>query len=194
MINKDKMVEFLKIWLPTAIVITALCGLVYLAVQQNLRMGANDPQIQMAEDAALALASGQSPASLVQSTRVDIAKSLSPYLVIYDDNGNVIAFSGVLDGQVPPLPDGVLAFVKTHGQDRITMQPRPGVRMATVIQHYQGETSGFVLAGRSLREVEVREDQALLEAGITWALTIFATLVVTVLLVFVISKKTEKTK
>jgi len=52
--------EILKHWLLIAIVVTGLIGLVYVAVQQDLRQGANDPQIQMAEDTAAKFANGQS--------------------------------------------------------------------------------------------------------------------------------------
>jgi hypothetical protein len=41
-------------WLPLAVAITILAGLVYATVQQSLRQGANDPQIQLAEDTAAA--------------------------------------------------------------------------------------------------------------------------------------------
>jgi hypothetical protein len=44
--------NILRAWLPIAVVTAAFCGLAYLTVQQSLRQGANDPQIQMAEDAA----------------------------------------------------------------------------------------------------------------------------------------------
>ena len=54
----SKLKNILRYWLPLAAVTTLLCGLIYLAVQQSLRWGANDPQIQMAEDAAAALAAG----------------------------------------------------------------------------------------------------------------------------------------
>jgi len=46
--------KVLKQWLPLAIVIKLLCGLVYVAVQQEVRLSANDPQIGMAEDLAAA--------------------------------------------------------------------------------------------------------------------------------------------
>ena len=42
----------LQHWLLVAIVVTVLVGLLYAAVQQDLRQGANDQQIQMSEDAA----------------------------------------------------------------------------------------------------------------------------------------------
>ncbi len=46
------MFQKIKYWLPLAIVITALSGFIYLVGQQNLRMSANDPQIQLSEDTA----------------------------------------------------------------------------------------------------------------------------------------------
>jgi hypothetical protein len=46
------MKTILKYWLLIVIIVTGICGLIYGVVQQDIRQGANDPQIQMAEDAA----------------------------------------------------------------------------------------------------------------------------------------------
>ena len=86
------LLKMLKFWLPLAAVITLFCGLIYATVQQSYRMDANDPQIQMAEDTARALESGQPASSLVPSGKVDIAQSLAPYLIIYDTNGQAAGF------------------------------------------------------------------------------------------------------
>ena len=61
-------------WLPLAIATAGLCALVYLTVQQSLRMGANDPQIQMAEDAASQLNTGMSMDSVVPSARRNLQR------------------------------------------------------------------------------------------------------------------------
>ena len=42
----------LAFFLPVAVLATLCCGLVYAALQHDLRTGANDPQIQLAEDTA----------------------------------------------------------------------------------------------------------------------------------------------
>ena len=47
----------------------------------------------------------------------------------------------------------------------MTWQPRSGVRIAAVVVPWRG---GTVLAGRSLRLVETREDEALLLAAGGW--------------------------
>ena len=159
-----------------------------MVIQQNYRMGANDPQIQMAQDAASAISAGQNLSMVVPAGQVEISRSLAPYLIVYDDSGNVLASSALLDGQSPRLPAGVFDYVRQHGEDRITWQPREGVRQATVITRYAGNTSGFVLAGRSLREVEVRIDQSELMVGIAWALIIFSTVVIIVLIMWLEDK------
>jgi len=168
--------RILKKWLPLAVATVCLCALVYLAVQQSLRQGANDPQIQMAEDAAASLKAGASVDSVVPSAQVEIASSLAPFIMVFDSAGNVVASSATLHGKVPSFPGGVLDYTRQHGEDRVTWQPEPGVRMATVTI---GTGNGFVLAGRSLREVEVREDNvenySLLATLAIWIVTLILT-------------------
>jgi hypothetical protein len=149
-------------WLLCAsLVITALCLLVYGTVQQNIRQSANDPQIQIAEDASYDLAHGEVPADIVPhgTIPVEMSRSLAPFIMIIDSNGSALESSVTLSGQMPAVPAGVLAYVLAHGEDRITWQPQEGVRVAAVVTSFTlpNGTSGFVLAGRSLREVEIRE-------------------------------------
>ena len=149
----------LKHWLPIAAVTTILCLLVYATVQQVFRNSANDPQIQMAEDAAAALAHDAPVASVVPPARIDIERSLAPFTVVLDGKGGIVATSGLLNGRSPAIPPGVLEFAKTHGEHRVTWQPERGVRIASVVLAYGGATPGFVVAGRSLRESERRTAQ-----------------------------------
>ncbi len=138
-----------------------LVGLVYGVVQQNYREAANDPQIQLAEDAAAALNAGHSPASLVFATQVNMSASLAPSIIITDQNRHVLASSGELNGSVPLPPAGTFeAAAAGHGkytdiphEDRVTWQPAAGIREAAVIVPWNG---GYVVAARNLREVENR--------------------------------------
>ena len=150
------------------VLITIFSGLVYLAVQQNFRNNANDPQIQMAEDAANLLSQGIPPEQIVPRSTIDISESIAPYITIFDDSGNPLATSGLLDGNPPSLPDGVLDYVRQNGEDRVTWQPSQHVRSAIVVTRYTGSKSGFVLAGRSLRETEKRVSQLTGEVFIAW--------------------------
>ena len=144
-------------WLPIAAAVVVLTGLVYLTAQQSLRSGANDPQLQMAGDFAAQLAGGAQPAQLLGTARVDLATSLSPYAIVFDRSGRVLASTGVLDGRVPSPPPGVLRAAERH-RNELTWQPRHGVRSAIVVLPFRAaDGAGTVLVGRSLTEVERRE-------------------------------------
>jgi hypothetical protein len=158
-------------FLPLAVLATLLCGVVYLIAQQSLRSGANDPQVQVAEDAARALDTGSQPSSVVDPTTVDLDRSLALFVIVFDGAGRVLAGNGQLDGDYPVPPAGVLGHATPDAPSIVTWQPRAGVRIAAVTARWAG---GTVLAGRSLREVEKREDQALLLAGVGWIVTLGA--------------------
>lgn len=174
---------FLRIWIPFVIVISAFCFLSYASVQQNYRQSANDPQIQISEDIAVNLINGKTIESQIPQNSVDISKSLAPFIIVFDEKGNVIASNANLDGKIPTPPPGVFAYTKTNKQNRFTWQPRQDVRSATVIAYFSGKTSGYVLVGRSIREIEKREDQVFVLAKLTWIGALVATFVA--VLVFV---------
>jgi hypothetical protein len=161
----------LAFFLPAAVLATLTCGLVYAEVQQSLRSSANDPQYQLATDAAAKLDAGASPASVVGSTvDVDLAASLAPFVIVFDRNHSILATNATLDGVRPAPPDGVLDAASA-GPDTVTWQPRAGVRIAAVAVAWNG---GTVVSGRSLRLVEDRETNMELIAGLTWVVSLVA--------------------
>jgi hypothetical protein len=164
----------IALFLPVAAAATLLVGLVYVEVQQSLRLGANDPQLQMAEDAATALDAGAGPQDVVGQAAVDVAHSLAPFTVVFASSGAVLATDGQLDGQAPMPPIGVLEHARQDPPNTVTWQPRAGVRVATVTVPWSG---GTVLVGRSLRVVEQREDVALQLAALAWLAIMGATAV-----------------
>jgi hypothetical protein len=161
-------------WLPIAVAVTGLSAIAYGAVQQDLRQGANDPQIQMAEDAAASLNSGAEPSAVLPARQVELSSSLQPYVMVFDQTNQLVASSVTLYGQAPPFPSSVLDNQRGKGQDRITWQPEAGLRSAVVVQSWK---NGFVVVGRSLRLVEQREDQIMLLTVAVWLMTLGATAV-----------------
>jgi hypothetical protein len=149
------LVNSILAWIPLGVLVVMVAGMVYLTVQQSYRAGANDPQIQMATDARNALERGATPQSLVPTTQLDITQTLSPFLVIYDTSGQVAAASATLNGQPLNLPLGVFASAKSLPMDTITWTDPAGGRNAIVVLAYP---NGYVMAGRSLTQVERRED------------------------------------
>jgi len=157
-------------WLQLAGLATALCLLVYVVAQQIGRHTANDPQIQMARDAAILLESGSTPESVLPAAHVDMSRSLAPFLIVLDDGGKVLAASATLRGAQRSVPDGVLTSVRDDGEERVTWQPEAGVRIASVVVGYAGSPGGFVVAGRSLQETEERVLQFQHLILLAWAL------------------------
>ena len=157
---------------------TGVALALYAIPQQVLRSGANDPQIQMATDLAAMLnrygvTDGLHQGALLNTGGVvDMAQSLAPFLIVYDDQGRPLGSNAQLNGQTPTPPAGVFDFVRQHGEERVSWQPilgsTRGVRIAAVVERVNGRQPGFVLAGRSLREIEARETHVRNMAGLTW--------------------------
>lgn len=188
-------------WIPLAIAVTGLCMLIYMVGQQNYRQGLNDPQIQLAEDVSAELGQGASPVSVMQQERVDIANSLKPWIAIYDQNGKPVASSGVLDDAFPVPPSGVFESAKkfsagcvgfgpfepedykgcNSAQNRVTWQPNSNVRQALVVV-YVPQKEEYVVAGRTMREVEKREAQLSFFIAIAWICIMGATLIAKVVI------------
>src|SRR5664280_3697265 len=90
---------------------------------------------------------------------------------VYKRQDTILASGGLLDGQPPVVPAGVLGGARATGRNVVTWRPRPGVRVATVSITWSG---GTVLAGRSLRLVEDRAAMLELLVGAGWLATLAA--------------------
>lgn len=181
---RGRLVLAARYWVPIAVAVTAMCMLTYLVAQQQLRMSLNDPQIQLAQDVAQRLVEGAEPKAIVGGRAVDIAASLAPWVQLYDANGKPVYGQARLEGTVTAPPKGVFAATKATGEDRVTWQPRPDVRVATVVEYWRNaKASGFVVAGRNMREIEDRISQLGTLVFAAWVATLLGTLVAAVLLV-----------
>lgn len=174
--NKNNLIiNKMPFWLTLTVVITLLCGFIYVSVQQTLRIGANDPQIQIAQDLAGQLSQTKTIPSL--NSVIDMKKSLATFVIIFDNKGKPISSTAYLDNRIPVPPLGVFQFAEKFKENRVTWQPQNTVRIAAVIVPF-GNKSGFVLAGRSLREVEKRIDQITFFAVISWAMSVVGSFIV----------------
>jgi hypothetical protein len=167
-----------RVWLPIAVAATCLAGVVEVTVQQSYRNGADDPQIQLAQDGAARLDAGAAPAALATSPTVDAEMSLAPFVSVVGADDAMLASGATLGGSAPKPPAGVLATVRSAGRDRVTWQPRSGVRIALV--GFPAHDGRVVIAGRNLREVEAREDDLVRLVAIGWAVALVAALLATI--------------
>ena len=76
----------LAFFLPVAVLATLTCGLIYAEVQQDQRSGANDPQVQLAEDAAARL-NGTTYGKLIaglKAANIDLDRKILADLAVRD--------------------------------------------------------------------------------------------------------------
>ncbi len=160
--------------------ITVIFGVIYVTVQQSYRMAANDPQIQLARDINARLQQGM-PVEKFFTDTIDITQSLSPFVALYDATGKPLRSSGYLENKMPELPAGVFNFTKSHAEYQVTWQPRPEIRMAVELLSSSASPVGFVVSGRSLQEVEVREHNLVAMVFIGWIVCVALVLLYAVL-------------
>jgi hypothetical protein len=158
------------------IFISLISLMVYGTMQQTLRQGINNVPVQLATDAVNKLESGISAKSVPLPANIEISKSLSPFVMIFDQNKKVLVSSATLDGATPVIPQGIFDNVEGSGQDRVTWQPQPGIREAIVVDAYSTrDSNGYVVAGTSLKESEAITDKIGRDIFIGWIiLNVFA--------------------
>jgi len=169
----------LKAWLPLAVLASLVAGMVYLAAHQVLRQSANDPQIQLAEDWTDQIVGGTDANRLNLGSFIDPGRSLAPFGIVYDQDGNIIA-SSVSSPSTMKQPDGVFDTVDAAPTKtaQYTWQPASGERYAAVLRRATFDTASYyVLAGRNLRAVEERVQRVTWIITVSWAVTLVAVLV-----------------
>ena len=176
-------------YLVATALVTIVMLLIYATVQQTYRTGLNDPQIQIARDISSKLEKGRSIESFIATDSIDITRSLSPFIILYDGQGKAIRSNAFLDGKMPQVPAGLFDIVKNKSEHRVTWQPRKGVRMAMVIVQTNAAPVQFVASGRSMTDVEERIQQMRTMVFFAWVICLVIISITAILNHFIRSKK-----
>ncbi len=160
------------------LLITLIVLMVYIVGQQIFRQDANDPQVAISHDLANLLGNTTSLASNDLPKNIDLTSSLSPFVLVADEKGKTLVSTATIGGATPAIPYGVFARALKMQENRLTWQPQTGVREAIVVVHYvnpQNHTDQYVVAGRSLQEVEKRIDALGSNLFIGWLILMVVT-------------------
>jgi hypothetical protein len=163
----------LQRWLPLAFLSLIFATVSYFGVQQVMRQDGNDPQVQLAEDVAAAMDAGATSADIVPQTSVDMSKSLSPFVLIYDKSNKLSGSDAVIGTAKPEIPSDILDTARSSGSHRFTWEPQSGTRAAVVAMKDKNEN--IVVVGRSLREIESRTQQMMMLFGGALAVALIGT-------------------
>jgi len=153
------------------VVVTIIFGTIYGVVQQDQRLGADSPQLEMAQNVRSKLEQGVSLPNAVPAEPVQVASSLSPFVIVYGKDGKVMAYNGQLGIAPPTLPEGVLDNASPTKTHRLTWQPTDTTRIAAVITQ-TNDGKYYVLSGRNLVEVERIENRTLLLCLFGWVISV----------------------
>lgn len=157
-------------WIVGAFAVTVAIAAVYLSLQQLNRSAADDAGDRLASQVTSAGGAGGGAGGAGAAAHVDLATSLAPFFVVYDRSGVPVSGTGYLDGRLARIPAGVVRTALAEGMDRVTWQPRPGLRYATVAQK---DGDRVVVAGQSLKPVEDRIDRLGLMLVVGWIAAVF---------------------
>jgi hypothetical protein len=167
--------QALKKFIPLAIAISLVSLMIYGVSQQEFRQTANDPQVQVAENIASAWAKGVQPEGLLTSGDTEMATTSGVFAILYDLSKKPLLASVKLNSKVPTIPAGVLDQAKEEGEYRVTWQPGPTLREATVVRYVADK--GYVVVGRSLAETERRIDHIGMLVTLGWIGTLLLSFV-----------------
>ncbi len=144
-------------YLLSAIILTGLFSTMYVLVQQQGRMLANDTPTLLATQVAKQLDAGLGLAS-VNMGATDLANNPVPFVIVYDKQGKAVGGSGYLDKKLAVAPKSMLQHAKTNRNNIVTWQPKAGVRIASVTV---AAKDYYVLGGQSLKSTEDHATQLL---------------------------------
>ncbi len=108
---------------------------------------------------------------------IDLSQSLSIFTEVFDRNGNALQSTGLINNNLPQPPKGVFDMAEKNNENMVTWQPQNNIRLAMVFEKINSPAGGFIAAGRSLKETEIRESNLLKMIGIAWLICIAVVLI-----------------
>lgn len=136
---------------PQAFILFATAVIISAVAQQTLRFSGDATLIDQAESIATTLNS-QSAKGLQANSKVEVEKSSGVFVIVIDKDGTENYSSVQLDGSTPKLPEGVIKAAQEKGRNRVTWEPKKGVRISTVVVPYASQSeSGVIVVGRSAK-------------------------------------------
>lgn len=161
----------IAIFLVLAVFVTVIFGSIYMSIQQVYRANANDPQVEVVGQVADVVNQNVPLDAIVSDAeQIDMGKSLSLFVMVFDADKQLAGSSAGLDDQVPTPPTSVFDAADGVEDYRFTWEPKEGVRIAAIMSKIGDK--GYVLAGRSLQEIESRESALRQILIIGWAVCI----------------------
>lgn len=150
-------------------IITIIFGTMYVVVQQQNRLMANDMPMLLATENARLITNGVDAATVGNASPEDISTSLIPFVVVYDKAGKPVGGAGYLDRKLAQMPLGALQHATTSKPNYVTWQPKQSVRLASVVV---ATKDYYVVGAQSLKATEDRAGHLLRLTALGYGLAV----------------------
>ncbi|MBP6858294.1 MAG: hypothetical protein KBC33_00465 [Candidatus Pacebacteria bacterium] len=173
---------FIRLLFPSILVSTVIMGTGFVVSQHMIRTATDDSLVGVAQHVVDALVQSGSYDIPTEYHNLEIDMSINPFVIVFDSSNEIRFTTGYIDRRTPVPPLTVFDRVRDGREYRFSWEPAPGVRIAAIAVRFDGESSGFVLVGKSLTETEERIDDIATMYMIGWAALTAALLVFSVML------------
>lgn len=168
---------FLTLVLLISVIFVAIC----VSARTVFRQNANDPQVEVTDQVASIVRQGVPLDAIVSGAeQIDLATSKALFVVVYDGDRNLVGSSATFNGDNPQIPGDALDKAKQAEDYRFDWQPDNGLKFGLVAKAIDDQA--FVVAGRSLTEMENRAAALHLPLWIGWVAAVLVALLLTALI------------
>ncbi len=137
---------------------TILFGTLFVMVQQQGRLQANDTPEMLATQVGKQLDAGLGLQS-INMGGTDLANKPVPFVIVYDKKGKAVAGSGYLNKKLAVMPTGVINHATKDNPHAVTWAPGKDIRIASVTV---AAKDYYVTGGQSLRSTDSHAKRLLL--------------------------------
>ncbi|HAG27614.1 TPA: hypothetical protein DCG61_02440 [Patescibacteria group bacterium] len=167
------------------VALVALVSVLFISICYSartvFRQQANDPQIEVTEQVAGIVRQGVPIDAIVSSAeQIDLNSSKALFVMIFDNERSLAGSSAQLNGEAPSVPSEVFDKTNEMGEYRFDFEPSESLKFAGVMKKI--DDSAYVLAGRSLSEMETRAAALEQPLWIGWIISVLLSLLLTALL------------
>ncbi len=160
-------------WLCAFITVSLVFGVVYKVVRVSLDSTLHDPLTYEAVGAAWRLANNKPANGQLKAdfpVKTDVSSNLNTFTTVYDHEKNLVASSGVLNGQTPELPTGFLDGTNQYVRNYFDWRPTEEVHLAGTTVALGDD--GYVLVGRNMQEADRQGNRVTKSVILGWVASV----------------------
>jgi hypothetical protein len=188
--------KFLRLAFLPIIIIILTTATAFVLLQQNIRLSADEEISTLSDNIVSAVEKNRAVLdNQPQDQLVDPTKSDLIFIQAYnDDNSIIFSTLGIDNSNQSKIPQSALDTAKKNNRSNITWSPKKDIRLATIVQRFNGDKPGYIVTGRSLKTFDAKVNSIAKTAAISALASIGVLVLVSAIWAFAESPREKKTK